>query len=298
MEVFITGGTGFVGRAILRQANKQSLAIKLLTRTELSLKKLGRLAEKLELIQGDIFSRDALEKGMKGCDAVIHLVGIIKETGNETFEKIHIEGTKCVVDAARSAGIRHFVHMSSENARADAPSRYHTTKYNAEEYLKASGLTYTIMRPSMMFGEEDQNFNELAKIIRSTPITPVIGDGSYIWQPVSVYNVAELFVSVLMQSKAMGKTYEIRGPEKFTFDKILDLLMEVTGKTRPKIHLPVAFMKPLVSLMSIAQSIAPITLEQMKMLLDDREPPPENFSADFPIKLTRFEERLREIRGN
>jgi len=286
-----------VGRAILRHIHLglRNIHIRLLARSEQSLQKLGESAEGVEPVYGDIFSGDILEKEMKSCDMVIHLVGIIKEKDGATFEKVHIEGTKCVVDSARKSGIRHFVHMSAENARADAPSRYHTTKYQAEEYLKKSGLTYTIMRPSMMFGPEDQNFNELAKIICSTPVMPVIGDGSYIWQPVSVDNVAELFVAVLMEPRAMGKTYEIRGPEKFTFEEILNILMEVTGKTRPRIHIPVAIMKPLASLMDIVSSIAPITLEQMKMLLDEKQPPSENFSADFPIKLTHLEEGLRKF---
>lgn len=290
----MTGGTGFVGRAVLEAAGRRSIAVRALARSEKSLDAMGSLAAGIETVKGDIFSADALYRGMEGCDAVIHLVGIIREQGEQTFEKVHVEGTRAVVDAALRAGISRYLHMSAENTRDKAPGRYHSTKFEAEEYVRASGLRYTIFRPSMMFGKHDSNFNELARIIRISPVVPVIGDGSYVWQPVSVDNVAELFVSALMADKAVGKTYEIRGPEKFTFVQILDLIMDILGRKRPKAFVPVSLMRPVVSFMGLMPSLAPITPEQMKMLLDDRVPPPENFSEDFPIRLTRLEEGLRE----
>jgi len=184
--------------------------------------------------------------------------------------------------------------MSAENTRADAPDRYHTTKFRAEAFLKASTLTYTIFRPSMMFGPEDRNFNELARITRISPVVPVVGDGEYVWQPVAVEDVARLFVSAVMEKKAFGKTYEVRGPEKFRFTEILDLLMTIQGTKKPKAFVPVGIMKPLASLMGLVPSLAPVTPEQIKMLLDEAEPPPENFSGDFPMKLRRLEDGLRD----
>jgi len=294
MKVFLTGGTGFVGRAVLEAAGRRSIAVRALVRSEKSLHALGVLATEIETVKGDIFSADALYRGMEGCDAVIHLVGIIREQGEQTFEKVHVEGTRAVVDAALRAGISRYLHMSAENTRDKAPDRYHSTKFEAERYVRASGLRHTIFRPSMMFGKHDSNFNELARIIRISPVVPVIGDGSYVWQPVSVDNVAELFISALMSDKSVGKTYEIRGPEKFTFVQILDLIMEILGRKRPKAFVPVSLMRPVVSFMGLMPSVAPITPEQMKMLLDEKEPPPENFSDDFPMRLTRLEEGLKE----
>lgn len=294
MKVFITGGTGFVGREIVRKLCGGGISVRLLARSLGSASKLASLNKCGETISGDIFSQAALDEGIQGCDAVIHLVGILKEIGGQTYERVHFEGARNVIDAAVRAGAGHFVLMSAENTRPDAPSRYHKTKFLAEEYLKKSGLRYTIIRPSVMFGPDDRNFNELAKIIRAAPVLPVIGDGQYIWQPVWVEDVAELFVSTLMKERAFGKIYEMRGPERFTFDEILDTLMRVMNIRKPKAHLPVCLMRPLVSLMGLAPSVAPITPELMKMLVDKTESPPENVSADFPMKLKRLEDGLRE----
>jgi len=294
MKVFITGGTGFVGREIVRKVCARGMSVRLLARSPGSASKLASLNKCVETISGDIFSRAALDEGIRGCDAVIHLVGILKEIGVQTYERVHFEGACNVIDAAVRAGAGHFILMSAENTRADAPSRYHKTKFQAEERLKESGLRYTIIRPSVMFGPDDRNFNELAGVIRAAPVLPVIGDGRYIWQPVWVEDVAELFAATLMNERAFGKTYEMRGPERFTFDEILDTLMRVMNIRRPKAHLPAGLMRPLVSLMGLAPSIAPITPELMKMLVDKTESPPENVSVDFPLKLKRLEDGIRE----
>ncbi|MBI5140892.1 MAG: complex I NDUFA9 subunit family protein [Nitrospirae bacterium] len=294
MKVFITGGTGFVGREIVRKVCARCMAVRLLARSPGSASKLAALNKCVETISGDIFSQAALNEGIKGCDAVIHLVGILKETGAQTYERVHFEGARNVIDAAARAGAGHFVLMSAENTRPDAPSRYHRTKFQAEEHLKKSGLRYTIIRPSVMFGPDDRNFNELAKVIRAAPVVPVIGDGQYIWKPVWVEDVAELFVSVVMNKRAFGKTYEMRGPERFTFDEILNVMMRVMNISKPNVHIPAGLMRPFVSLMGLAPSVAPITPELMKMLVDKTGSPPENVSADFPMKLKRLEDGLRE----
>lgn len=294
MKIFVTGATGFVGREFVTRAKDRGHKIAALVRSEASVKKIGPVADGIEAVEGTLFDPENLARAMRGSDAVVHLVGIIRETGGETFERVHVEGTRNVVEACRKAGIQRYLHMSAENTRPDAPDRYHTTKFEAEEIVRASGLDYTIFRPSMLFGRHDRNFNELAAIIRKAPVVPVIGDGEYVWQPVWVGDVTEIFLRALETADAVGKAYEIRGPEKFSYNEILDLLMEILGRRKPRIFTPVSLMKPLVSAMGLFQSIAPITPEQLKMLLDEIEPPPENFSDDIPVKLKRLEEGLRE----
>jgi len=292
MKIFITGGTGFVGREILAHPLARAHRFTALARSPRPLE--GVPADALRFVEGDLLSPGALHPGMEGCEAVIHLVGVIKEVGRQSFERVHVEGTRGVVEAARRAGVRRFLHMSAENTRPDAPDRYHTTKWAAEEIVRASGLDFTIFRPSMMFGRHDRNFNELARIIRRAPVVPVIGDGNYVWRPVWVGDVARIFLAALEKPESTGRTYEIRGPERFTFNEILDLLMEILGTRRPRVFAPPALMRPVVALMGLAPSLAPITPEQVKMLLDETEPPPENFSTDFPGPLKRLEEGLRE----
>jgi NADH dehydrogenase len=164
----------------------------------------------------------------------------------------------------------------------------------AEEYLKSSGLNYTIFRPSMLFGPGDKNFTVLADLIRKAPVIPVIGDGNYKWQPVSVRNVAELFVLALENKKAENKTYEIRGPDVFTFNEVLDSIMDVIGITKPKVHIPVGIARPIIYLLEILLPSPFITSDQLKMLLDDYAHKIDDVLTDFNIKLLPFKKGLRE----
>lgn len=294
MRVFVTGGTGFVGRNIVEKLIKYGHDVVLLVRNKDSIKRLEPFANQLKFVNGSIQDAAALEKGISGCDAVIHLVGIIMEVGTNTFESVHYEGTKNVVEASRSAGIKRFIHMSAEGTKPSAPSKYHKTKFLAEEYLKSSGLNYTIFRPSMLFGPGDKSFNVLADLVRKAPFIPVIGDGNYKWQPISVKNVAEIFVLSLENSRSEKKIYEVRGTDVFTFNQILDILMELLGIKKPKVHISVGVVRPIVYLLDRFLSSPPITSDQLKMLLENYDHRIDDLLRDFDINLIPFEKGLRE----
>jgi len=126
MKVFLTGGTGFVGRAVVKRLLQAypNASVQALVRTSRSVDKLGEFpAANVEPVYGDLFDPEVLEQGMAGCDAVIHLVGIIREVGADTFERVHVEGSRNTVDAAVRAGVQRFLHMSAENTRPDAEDR-------------------------------------------------------------------------------------------------------------------------------------------------------------------------------
>ncbi len=294
MKVFVTGGTGFVGKNIVNKLVERGYETTILVRDKKSLKKMGSCADKLNYVYGNIQDIASLERGMSGCDAVIHLVGIIREVGSNTFESVHFEGSKNMVEAAKLSKIIRFIHMSAEGTGPSAKSKYHETKYMAEGYLKSSGLNYTIFRPSMLFGAEDKNFNVLTDLIRKAPFIPVIGDGNYRWQPVSVKNVAEVFVSALENKKAERKVYEIRGPDVFTFNEVLDILMKILSIKKAKIHIPVALIRPIVNILERILSAPPLTSDQLEMLLDDYDHPVDDLLEDFKIELTPFDKGLRE----
>ena len=294
MKVFVTGGTGFVGRNIVRRLVDSGHDPVLLVRNKDSMANLGHYPNSLRLVSGGLQDIAVLEEGISGCGAVIHLVGIIREVGSNTFMAVHYKGTRNVVEASRRAGIKRFIHMSAEGTKPSATSNYHKTKFMAEEYLKSSGLNYTIFRPSMLFGPGDKNFNVLADLIRKAPIIPVIGAGNYKWQPVSVADVAEIFVLSLDNPRAERKTYEVRGPDVFTFNQILDILMEILGFRKPKIHIPVGVIRPVVHLLDRILSSPLITIDQMKMLLDNYDHPVDDLLRDFNINLIPFEKGLRE----
>src|SRR5690348_4575534 len=145
MKVFVTGATGFVGGAIVQQLQQEGHSVRMLVRN----KSLGetRAPTGADIHIGNVLDAESLRGALKGTDAVIHLVGIISEVGQSTFENIHVRGTGNVVAAAKGQGIKRFLHMSALGTRANAVSRYHKTKWEAEEIVRCSGLEYTIFRP-------------------------------------------------------------------------------------------------------------------------------------------------------
>ena len=295
LKVFVTGATGFAGRYVVKELLKQGHKPVLLSRQKNAPRNhQTHPLPSSSFVEGDILDSVSLEKGVSGCDAVIHLVGIIRETGRNTFMNVHYKGTKHVVDATLSAGATRFIHMSAEGTKPHALSQYHQTKFMAEEYLKSSGLNYTIFRPSMLFGPGDKNFTVLADLIRKAPVIPVIGDGNYKWQPVSVRNVAELFVLALENKEVENKTYEIRGPDVFTFNQILNTIMQVIGLKKPKVHVPVGIARPIIYLLEKLLPSPPITIDQLIMLLDNYDHHIDDVLRVFNINLIPFEKGLHE----
>ena len=156
MNVFLTGGTGFVGRHTLRELIRQGHAVRCLARKKTP--SLAALSARVEQVVGSITDPDALRGSMDGCDAVVHLVGIIRENPARgvTFDALHFGGTKTVADEARNAGVSRFVHMSANGARPDGVSAYQTSKWRAEEYVRGAGFAHwTIFRPSLIFGDPE-----------------------------------------------------------------------------------------------------------------------------------------------
>src|SRR5205809_619860 len=171
-RVFVTGATGFVGRAVIQALRGEGYVVRCLVRrgSEPSLRGVGAI----ERVEGDVLAPQLLDEGMAGCGAVVHLVGIIREhiATNTTFYRVHVQGTVNVVAAAAAAGVRRYVHMSALGAREGAPSRYHRTKWAAEEVVRACGLPWTIFRPSVIYGRGDGFVSPLARLVRRFPVAP------------------------------------------------------------------------------------------------------------------------------
>src|SRR5947207_11117790 len=165
MKIFITGGTGFVGREIVRQLHEEGRTIRLLARNADSERVQEMISRyRVEVHTGNVLDAASLAGALEGMHAVIHLVGIISEIGESTFENIHTLGTQNILAATRDAGIERFVHMSALGVRPGSISRYHQSKWAAEEEVRQSDLDYTIFRPSLIYGPEDQFVNLFAQI--------------------------------------------------------------------------------------------------------------------------------------
>ncbi len=293
MKIFLTGGTGFVGRKILRNLIRKDYSLRCLVRDG-SESKLPLKDPRLETVRGDIRNIETLTGKLEGADAVIHLVGIIREFPGQdvTFEKIHFQAAKNIIDVAAREGVKKFVMMSALGANLNAKTSYQTTKAQAEEYLKSSTIPFIIIRPSIIFGKEDQFVNTFAQMIRRTPFIPVIGDGQYQLQPISVENVAEAFVKSVDSPTVVNQTFDAGGPDKLSFDTILDCIAEAMGKRARKMHVPVIMFRPMVTLMQ-KFPFFPITLDQMEMLLSGNICDEKKFFKMFQIKPISFREGIK-----
>lgn len=291
----MTGTTGFVGRHIAGRLVEDGHELRCLVRdTEAEaswfLKGIGA-----EVAEGDIHVSHSLASGAAGCDAVIHLVGIIFEGPGASFEQVHVEGTRNMLLAADAAGIRRFIHMSALGTREGAGAAYHRTKWDAEEVVRASGLDYTIFRPSIIYGPGGEFINMLRRQIRLLPVVPVIGNGRYRMQPISVGDVATCFSASLTTPGAVNKVYEIGGPAALTYNEMIDIICRVMGKRRAKVHVPVALVRPVAWLSEKVMPMPLLTRDQLSMLLGDNVCDITAMREELGVEPVLFEEGLRGI---
>lgn len=265
MRIFLAGGTGFVGGHVRQALVDRGHSIRLLVHR----KGAGGRTTSVEEIEGDATRPETFEDAVKGCDATVNLIGIIREFPGRgiTFQRLHVEATKNLLAAARKAGVRRHLQMSALGTRADSPSRYFSTKFEAETAVRASGLDYTIFRPSIIFGPKDDFINKLAGLMRVLPAMPVIGDGTYELQPISADDVARCFAEALEKPETVGRTYELCGPDRLSYLELLDTIGRVLGKKSVlKLKHPVALMRLAVPLFE-GLPFFPITSDQLTMLL-------------------------------
>lgn len=213
MRVLVTGGTGFVGRQVVAELLQQGHEVRCLLRPG-SEKKLP-LSGDIQVFYGDVTQPNTLPPAMQSRDAVIHLVGIIREfpARGITFRKMHLEATANVVAAARQAGVRRYIHMSALEAKTTLVADYHKTKQQAEEVVMTSGLTYTILRPSIIYGPRDAFINLFKRQIETLRLVPIIGHGRYLLQPIPVWQVAQGFAAALETPIPENRSYDVGGPE-------------------------------------------------------------------------------------
>jgi len=298
MRVLVTGATGFVGREIIKQLHTTGHTPRLFVRNPAA-QQLRDLVPQFatELYSGDVLDARSLHPALKGCDAVIHLVGIISEAGRQSFERVHAEATRNVIAAAQQAGLKRFIHMSALGTRADAPSRYHRTKWAAEESVRRSGLDWTIFRPSIIYGPGDGFVNLFARITKFSPIVPLIGGGQAKFQPIPVKDVARSFVRALNEPESTGRTFDLCGAETLSLSEIVDIVLKVTGRTRIKLPLPFALASVQAACAEFVFSklfhkAPPLNRDQVLMLREDNVGNSEPARRLFSLEAREFQQAI------
>jgi NADH dehydrogenase len=299
-RVFVTGGSGFVGHAVIDELVCRNYQVTALS----GRRKIDDHGGAVRVVKGDLFNARALDDGMAGVDAVIHLVGIIVEKRSKgiTFEHIHFEGTKAVVDATRRNNVKRYVHMSALGTRPDAVSNYHKTKYRAEQYVRASGLDWTIFRPSLIHGPKGEFMQLEAKWARhKVPpflFMPYFGagplgrGGAGKLQPVYVNDVARAFVDTLEKPQTIGEIYPIAGPDQLTWPQLHRAVAEaVVGNRRWTMALPSWYAKIVTSI--APSGLLPFNRDQVIMSQEDNTADTTKLTEHFGWELHPFESTLR-----
>jgi NADH dehydrogenase len=302
-RVFVTGASGFVGSAVLEELIARGYGVNaLVNRRTLS----GTAQdERVRAIKGDLFDQVALDQGMSGVEGVIHLVGVIMEKPSKgvTFERIHFQGTKSVVDAALRNGVRRYVHMSALGVRPNAVSTYHRTKYAAEQYVRASGLDWTIIRPSLIHGPGGEFMQMEANWARGVAppflFMPYFGKGAFgrggagKLQPVYVKDVARAFVQSFASPKTIGEVYPLGGPDQLTWPQLHRISAEaIIGRKRRVAALPVWYAKALTRI--VPPPLLPFNRDQVIMSQEDNTADPSKFRAEFGWDPQPFEPTLKQ----
>ena len=223
----------------------------------------------VEAVAADVVSNEGLEKALQGVERVAHLVAIILERGPQTFDAVIRGGTEHLVEAARAAGVRKIVYVSAIGADPDPRFPYWAAKWKAEQAVIGSGITYTILRPSIVFGPEDDFFNRLAGLVRWNPIIPVAGDGKTRFQPIWVEDLVTCIAACLEEGAHDNQTIEVGGPEQLTYEEMLDAVRRELGARRLKVHVPLPLVRALARAMEAVLPRPLVTRQQLAMLAKD-----------------------------
>lgn len=298
-RVFVTGGSGFVGSGVIEELARRGYAVNALSNRRQI--KIGD--QNVQTIKGDLFDAAALDEGVRGCTAVIHLVGIIREKPSEgiTFDRIHFHGTRAVVDAAKRNGVSRYLHMSALGTRAEARSEYHWTKQKAEEYARNSGLQWTIFRPALIHGPGGEFTRmEAGWARKSKPpflFMPYFGAGLFGtggagWlQPVFVKDVARAFVDALEKPKTIGEIYPIGGSQRMTWPQMHAIAAQAfAGKRRWVMPIPTWYATALTH--AAPAALLPFNRDQIVMSQEDNTCDLTKFIEDFGWEPSGFEQSL------
>jgi NADH dehydrogenase len=273
--VVVFGGSGFVGKHVVRALAKRGYRIRVpMRRPHLGhdLRVLGDVGQ-VQLTQANVRYPDSVDNALEGADAAVNLVAVLYENGQQNFETLHVDGARAIAEAAAKRGIKRLVHVSALGA-APKGARYVRTKYRGERAVLEAAPTATILRPSIIFGPGDNFFNRFAQMATMAPALPLIGGGKTKFQPVFVGDVADAVCAALAKPEAQGRVYELGGPRTYTFKQLMQFTTKEISRPRPLLPLPFVFAHPMGLVLDwifklIPFADPPITGDQVTMLQKD-----------------------------
>ena len=265
MHVLVTGATGFLGRRVVAELLARHHQVRCLVHSP------GRerllYGRDIDVHYGNIMDAESIGQAMYDVQSVVHLVGIIRSTRRGlSFDQVHRQGTANVAGVASTGGAREIIYVSALGATPNPAYPYLHSKHQGEVRIINSGIPYTILRPSVIFGPGDEFLTALAGLVRLGPIVPVIGSGRNRLQPVALDDVAHCIADSVGNSLVKGKTLSLGGPNRLSYNDLLEEVALAMGRSIRRVHIPVALAQPLVAVMQGLLPRVPMTTGQLKML--------------------------------
>jgi len=271
--ILVTGGSGYVGSHIVRKLVEEGHPVRVLVRDRSYAKEEGRLQGlDIEWVEGDVTKPGTLHPAMQGASAIIHTIAIAIEKGMATYERVNAQGTLNVVNAAKQSNVKRFINISQLGADPDLPYRFLASKGLAQEYVASSDLDWTALRPSVIWGPEDEFANTFARLVPFSPIIYPIVDKTATFQPVWVEDVATCVIKFLEDPGTIHKEYEIGGPEVLTLEEIEKRTLDAIGAKRTLVPVPRFVLRFIVFLMEKLLPNPPVTSSLLELLAVDNVP--------------------------
>jgi NADH dehydrogenase len=294
MKVLVTGASGLVGRRLVARLVRSGVPVTAFVRRAESLG--GPAGEGLTVATGSVEDRAAVARAAAGCDAVVHLANASGVVDEARVQAVNVGGTEHVLAAARAAGARRFVFTSTISATREHLGPYGRSKRLAEERVRAAGIPFVILRPSLVYGGGDTGLvASLARHLRSLPVMPVIGDGRIEIDPVHLDDLCGVIEACLVRDDVLGQTYDVLGPDRVTLDDFLRRLAGVLGVQRPLLHLPARAALLMAHVLGRVMARPPITVDNVLGLTSPARVDPQAAVRDFPIAWTPLDVGLRAL---
>ncbi len=286
--VVVTGASGLVGSHVCAELARAGWKIRAVVRdTQKAAERLGHLP--LEVRVGDIRNADSMRAALKGAGSLVHLAAIAIEKSGESYEASNSDGTRILLDSAKAEGVERFIYMSQNGSDSNSPFAFLRSKGIAQDQVTSSDLKWTVLRPSVIFGPEDEFVNVLARLVKLSPVIfPLPGGGVARFQPVAVNDVARAVAKVLADDQAIGKSYALGGPAPLSLRQMTERILIAMKTSRVLVGIPVSALRPLVALAGSVLPNPPVTTGLLDLLKIDNVIPNNDLKDALGIQPTPF----------
>jgi NADH dehydrogenase len=293
--ILITGATGYIGQHLVTRLIAQGVRPRCLVR---DIQKASSMfpANTVELVQGATTAPATLAAAVEGMDTIVHAAFMTadkKESPGNHYAETNVHGTANVIDAAKKAGVKRIIEISGLGTKPDKPGSYMQGRYLAEQIVIKSGLDWTIIRPSVLFGKDAPFVKGLTDLLRTSPVVPLIGGGKTLFQPIFVDDVVSVIIKVLDEPERTSKQiYTIGGPEYYSFSQVFDELLQATHLHKPKVYAPTPFVGIGATVMEAVLPRPPLTKAAMALFSFDNTTDLDSVERDFGFRPQSFHDYL------